>query len=42
MALFRREDAIVANNNKVNTLWTSFWPLVALFSFVIRCEMKRS
>jgi ATP-binding cassette, subfamily B, bacterial len=25
-------QAIVANNNKVNTLWTSFWPLVALFN----------
>ncbi|HKO47007.1 MAG TPA: DUF1854 domain-containing protein [Polyangiaceae bacterium] len=25
-------QAIVTNNNKVNTLWTSFWPLVALFN----------
>ncbi|MEI9938209.1 MAG: DUF1854 domain-containing protein [Pseudomonadota bacterium] len=25
-------DVIVANNNKVNTLWTSFWPLVALLN----------
>jgi len=28
----RANQAIVANNNKVNTLWTSFWPLVALFN----------
>ena len=25
-------QVIVANNNKVNTLWTSFWPLVALLN----------
>ncbi len=25
-------QAIVTNNNKVNTLWTSFWPLVALLN----------
>ena len=25
-------QVIVANNNRVNTLWTSFWPLVALLN----------
>ena len=28
----RANQVIVANNNKVNTLWTSFWPLVALLN----------